>query len=228
MTLKFNGTFQDTQLNAQIWGTCYPWASDGCTNFGNTHDPDVEWYQAPQVQVSDGVLHLVAQREPTAGLNQQGDAKEYDCRSGMVTSYPSLRFKYGYVQVTAEIPFGKGLWPAFWLAAANEKWPPEVDILEHWGSDPAGTIYLHPLSGERQGGPVSMPGLATGWHTFGLYWSKTALTWYYDGVQVFTTSVGVPQQDMYFIANLAVDNASPGGCSGSLLLKSVMVWQPSN
>jgi beta-glucanase (GH16 family) len=225
MTLKFDATFPGGQLNTQVWGTCYPWASGGCTNFGNTHDPDLEWYQAPQDQVSGGALHLVAQREPTAGLDEQGAGKEYACRSGMVTTYPSLRFEYGYVQVTAQIPFGKGLWPAFWLAAANDKWPPEVDMLEHWGSEATGSVYLHPLTGARQGGSVSMPGLATGWHTFGLYWSKTTLAWYYDGVQVLSTSVGVPQQDMYFIANLADDNTSAGSCSGSLLIKSVEVWQ---
>jgi beta-glucanase (GH16 family) len=225
MALKFDATFEGSQLNPQAWSTCYPWATTGCTNFGNTEDPDVEWYEAPQDQVSDGILHLVAQREPTQGLNQKGGVKEYACRSGMVTTYPSLRFEYGYVQVTAEIPFGKGLWPAFWLAAANQDWPPEIDMLEHWGSEPSGTVYLHPLAGARQGGSVSTPNLSAGWHTFGLSWTKTRLTWYYDGTQVFTTSTGVPQQDMYFIANLADDDASPGGCSGSLLVKSVEVWQ---
>jgi beta-glucanase (GH16 family) len=226
--LTFNSSFEGNQLNTQVWGTCYPWSTSGCSNFGNTSDPDQEWYQASQAQVSGGALHLVAERAPTPGLNSQGAAKTYACRSGMVTTYPSLNFKYGYIQITAQIPFGKGLWPALWLAASNKNWPPEVDILEHWASEPAGKVYLHPLSGARQGGDVSMPGLSAGMHTFGLYWTKTQLAWYYDGTQVFTTSVGIPQQDMYLIANLAVDDASPGGCSGSLLITSVKVWQPPN
>lgn len=225
-SLKFNSTFQGNQLNSQVWTTCYPWSTGGCTNFGNTSDPEQEWYQASQDQVSGGGLHLVAQREPTPGVNKQGSAKTYACRSGMVTTYPSLNFKYGYTQITAKIPFGKGLWPAFWLGATNQKWPPEVDIFEHWYSESYGKVYLHPLTGARQGGSVNMPALSAGWHTFGLYWTKTRLVWYYDGTQVFATSTGVPQQDMYLIANLAVDNANPGGCSGSLLIKSVKVWQP--
>jgi beta-glucanase (GH16 family) len=225
-SLKFNSTFEGNQLNSQLWATCYPWASGGCSNFGNTSDPDQEWYQASQAQVTGGDLHLVAQREPTAGLNAQGDPKTYACRSGMATTYPSLQFEYGYIQITAKIPFGKGLWPALWLAAANQKWPPEVDILEHWDSESSGKVYLHPLTGARQGGSVTTPNLSAGWHTFGLYWTKTRLVWYYDGAQVFATSTGIPQQDMYLIANLAVDNASPGGCSGSLLIKSVKLWQP--
>jgi beta-glucanase (GH16 family) len=225
--LKFDATFKGSKLNTKVWGTCYPWvATGGCTNFGNTSDVEQEWYLASQDQVSGGALHLVAKREPTAGLNKQGKPKEYACRSGMVTTYPSLRFEYGYVQVTAKVAFGKGLWTAFWLAAANQQWPPEVDIFEHWDTQAFGKVYLHPVTGPRQGGSASMPHLSTGYHTFGLDWTKTGLTWYYDGTKVFSTKTGVPHQAMYLITNLAVDNASPGGCTGSVLIKQVKVWLP--
>jgi beta-glucanase (GH16 family) len=225
--LTFDPTFAGTELNTQVWGTCYPWAApDGCTNYGNTHDRDLEWYQASQVHVSGGLLHLRAQRDPTAGRAQNGAAKEYACRSGMVTTYPSLRFEYGFIQITAKIPFGKGLWPALWLAAANQKWPPEIDILEHWGTEPNGKTYLHPTLGPRQGGAISTPNLSSGWHTFTLSWTKTQLSLYYDGNQVFSTTTGVPHQAMYLIANLADDKAGHGTCTGSLLIKSIKVWQP--
>jgi beta-glucanase (GH16 family) len=224
--LTFDSAFSGSQLDSSVWGTCYPWAAGGCTNYGNTNDQDREWYQASQDQVSGGILHLVAQREPTLGVSQNGAPKEYACRSGIVTTYPSLRFEYGYVQITAKIPFDKGLWPAFWLAAANLRWPPEIDILEHWWTAPYGKVYLHPTAGPRQGGAVNLPDLAAGWHTFSIEWTKSRLTWYYDGSQILTTTTGVPQQAMYLIANLADDNTSPGTCSGSLLIKSVKVWQP--
>jgi beta-glucanase (GH16 family) len=226
--LTFNSSFTGTSLDTSVWGTCYPWdtGSAGCTNYGNTGDEDKEWYLPAQDQVSGGVLQLVAQREPTPGFDQQGAPKEYACRSGMITTDPSFRFEYGYVQVVAKLPFGKGLWPALWLAAANQKWPPEIDIEEHWNVDPFERVYLHPTAGPRQGGEVSAPNLAVGWHTFTLSWTKTRLSWYYDGQQVFSTTTDIPQQSMYLIANLADDVTSPGGCSGSLLIKSVKVWQP--
>ena len=225
--LAFESSFTGSALDTSKWGTCYPWAPNGCTNYGNNGDPDQEWYQASQDTVQDGALHITAERTPTSGLAKNGAAKEYSCRSGMVTSYPSLQFKYGFIQVVAKIPFSKGLWPALWLAAANKVWPPEVDILEHWASQPMGKIYFHPTDGHRVGGPVSMPGLAKGYHTFTLSWTKSRLTWYYDNTKVFTTTSDVPQQDMYFIANVADDDASPGGCTGTMIVKSVKVWQPS-
>jgi beta-glucanase (GH16 family) len=176
--------------------------------------------------VKNGVLHLVAERQPTVGRNQEGTTMKYACRSGIITTYPGFRFKYGYIQITARIPYGTGLWPAFWLAAANQQWPPEIDILEHWESDPVAKVFLHPKQGPVQGGAFKTPNLSKGWHNLTLYWTKSRLTWYSDGRQALTTSTGIPQQAMYFIANLAVFNARPGGCSGSVLIKSVKVWQP--
>jgi beta-glucanase (GH16 family) len=225
--LTFESSFTGSALDTSKWATCYPWAPTGCTNYGNTGDPDQEWYQGSQDTVQDGALHITAQRMPTAGLAKDGSAKEYACRSGMVTSYPSLQFKYGFIQVVAKVPFSKGLWPALWLAAANKAWPPEVDILEHWASQPNGKVYFHPSDGHRVGGPVSTPGLANGYHTFTLSWTKTRLTWYYDGAKIFTATSDVPRQDMYFIANVADDDAGPGGCTGTMIIKSVKVWQPS-
>jgi beta-glucanase (GH16 family) len=227
-TVKFDSAFPGDQLDTNVWATCYPWWSgvNGCTNFGNPTDPELEWYESSQDRVSGGSLHLVAQLEPTPGVSKQDKPKQYACRSGMATTYPGFRFEYGYLQVTAKIPAGTGLWPALWLAAANQQSPPEIDILEHWASEPYGKVYLHPLSGARQGGAVNMPGILAGWHTFGIYWTKTKLVWTYDGQPVFATSTGVPQQAMYLIANLADDNTGPGSCSGSLDIKSVKVWQP--
>ncbi len=222
--LVFNSDFSGSTLNSAIWGTCYPWASGGCTNYGNSGEK--EWYQASQDQVSGGVLHLVAQRMPTAGYDRAGHPKQYACRSGMVTTAPGFHFQYGYVQVTARVPYGQGLWPAFWLAAANGQWPPEIDILEHWGTSQQSKIYLHALNAPRQGGPFPAPDINVGWHTFAVSWTPTRLTWIVDGRQVMTTAVGVPQQPMYFVANMAVYDATAGGCSGSVDIQSVKIWQP--
>jgi beta-glucanase (GH16 family) len=223
--LAFNASFTGNALDAQIWDTCYAWAAKGagCTNYGNSDEQ--EWYTPAQDRVGGGVLNLVAQREATAGLTKAGAPKEYACRSGLVATYPSFNFEYGLVQITAKIPFGNGLWPALWLAAANGQWPPEVDLLEHWNAEPQGKVYLHPTSGPRQGGPVSMPNLSDGWHTFALKWTPTQLIWYYDGTQVLSTTTGVPHQAMYVIMNLADTLNGTGTCNGTLAIKSVKVWQ---
>jgi beta-glucanase (GH16 family) len=225
-TLKLNASFTGNSLDTKVWDTCYPWqmSGAGCTNFGNSNE--VEWYTAAQDRVGGGVLNLVSQLEPTSGLNQKGAHQEYECRSGMVTSYPGFDFEYGLVQITAKIPFGDGLWPALWLAASNKQWPPEVDILEHWNGETQAKVYLHPATGARQGGGVNTPNLGNGWHTFTVEWTSSQLTWYYDGTEVFSTTTGIPHQAMYLIMNLADTSTASDACNASMAIKSVKVWGP--
>lgn len=223
--LTFSSNFSGKKLNTSVWETCYPWSLNGCTNSGNGNE-EKEWYQASQVHVKGGILYLTAHRARTVGISDKGKPKTYSCRSGMVTTFRKFHFTYGYIQIRARIPFGGGLWPALWLAAANEKWPPEVDVLEHWGTATISKVYLHPTKGPRQGAVFNAPTIYKSWHTFTLYWTNKRLTWYYDGRQILTTIKDIPQQAMYFIANLAVTNAGRGECSGTLPIKSIKVWQP--
>jgi beta-glucanase (GH16 family) len=223
--LTFDPSFSGTQLGS-TWSTCYDGASPsvGCTNNPTL---EKEWYVPSQVNVSDGTLNLVAKQETTQGLDANGAAKTYTCRSGMVSSKPGFNFTYGLIQITAKLPYGPGLWPALWLAATNDQWPPELDIMEHWHSEAQMKVYNHTVGKANAGGPVTTPAnLSTGFHTFSLLWTKDRVTWYLDGAQVFTTTSYVPQQAMYFIANVADDSTATGACTGTMQIQSVKVWQP--
>lgn len=177
--------------------------------------------------MSGGTVNLVAKQETTQGLDANGAAKTYTCRSGMISSKPGFNFTYGLIQVSAKLPYGPGLWPALWLAATNDQWPPELDIMEHWYSQPQMKVYDHTVGKEYVGGPVSTSAnLSTGFHTYSLMWTKDRVTWYLDGVQVYTTTDHVPQQAMYFIANVADDSTAAGACTGTMEIRSVKVWRP--
>lgn len=231
--LTFDPGFSGSALDTSIWATCYDWATtNGCTN---NPAKEKEWYLPSQVQVGGGLLSLVAQREPTQGLSASGAPQTYACRSGMVTSRPGFNFTYGLIQITAKLPYGPGLWPALWLAATNNQWPPELDIMEHWYSESQYKVYDHTVGTQYVGGAVPTPvNLSAGFHTFSLLWTKSRVTWYLDGVQEFTTTDHVPQQPMYFIANVADRNPSgdtsasiaSNACNGTMQISSVKVWQP--
>jgi beta-glucanase (GH16 family) len=226
----FVADFSGSQINTKVWATCYPWmdTSAGCTNFGNT---EYEWYLPGQDRLSGGVLQLQAERVPTQGQTVHGAPEGYSCRSGMVTTYPGFRFQYGYIQVVARIPYGPGLWPALWMVAANQNWPPEIDIFEHYSSESRVRVALHPAGAVDNFSYSSWPAtadLSAGWHTYGLSWTADRLTWYIDGKAVMSLTKGVPHQQMYLIANLAQSSApqSGSGCSGTMLIRSVEVWRP--
>jgi beta-glucanase (GH16 family) len=227
-SLKWHSIFDATfpagsRLNRTTWATCYPWMDvpTGCSILTND---EKQWYLPSQVHVSAGAMALVAKARPTRGLNQQGQPTTYACRSGMVTTFKSAQFKYGYVKVVAKIPKGKGLWPALWLAAANEKWPPEMDMMEHWGTDGVTGVFFHPVGA----GQVSakLPGIFTnGWHTFILDWSRHELNYYVDGKLVLTVNKRIPHQKMYFIADLAYTGVHSKACAGTFKIRRVQIWQ---
>jgi beta-glucanase (GH16 family) len=224
--LAFSTDFPGTTLEGSTWAKCYPWTPSppGCTNFGNADER--EWYLPSQVHVENGKLVLTAQRTPTEGADENGNPKAYTCRSGMVTTFDSFNFKYGAVQVTARLPFGKGLWPAIWLIPADGSWPPEIDIVEHWDTQLTSSATLHySKQNKQQRGTVSFPQADQGWHTYTLYWTQSRITIYYDSTLVLTTTTNIPQQAMYLLLDLANENNTPGSCSGTMYVKSVNIWK---
>jgi beta-glucanase (GH16 family) len=217
--LAFDGEFGGSSLNTSQWDTCYPDDDQsGCTNSGNGNE--FEWYEPGQVSVGGGTLNLTA----TSASTQGSDGNTYPCRSGMVTTGQSFNFQYGYVQVEAKLPIDTGLWPALWLNPSNGDWPPEIDIMEHWTTYDYYGAYLHSAAGPIVENDHVNLADSTGWHTFSVLWQPNEIVWYLDGQEVLSTTQYVPQQAMYFIANVANSVDGPG-CNGTMQISSVKVWQ---
>jgi beta-glucanase (GH16 family) len=230
--VAFDATFTGSNLDTQTWATCfwYAAAGAGCTHAGVYNE--TEWYLPSQDVVSKGALNLVATSDPISGVNSQGTPETFPCRSGMVTTAQSFNFTYGYVQVVFRVPKGRNTWPALWMLPANHAEAlPEIDLMEIIGTQtnhPA--VAFHPAVGIQQRLGLNTSPLSAGWHTFGLDWEPGEIVWYVDGTPRFTVTKGVPSQPMYFLANLAITNASaplrlPASCTGTLSIRSVEVWQ---
>jgi beta-glucanase (GH16 family) len=228
MSLAFDPMFSGKFLDTKSWQTCYAWfdASKGCTNFGNAVRD--AWYLPSGVRVSKGTLRLTATKKATAGFTESGAPLTYPYTSGMVTTRKSFDFTYGYVQIEAKTPGGGGTWPALWLLAKSETWPPEIDIMESWGTtrsirttvfwSAAGTVgFAHKTA-------TAKAELASGYHTYGLLWKPDSLTWYLDGKVVDRyTGANVPDQPMYLLANLAIDGRAKSG--STLSIRSIQIYR---
>ena len=231
MHLVFSADFGGASLDQSIWSTCYPWGDDGsgCTNFGN---PEVQWYVPSQIQVDGDALHLVASKDPTRGKAQDGSGKTYPWRSGMVTTYRSLQFTYGLVEVDARIPRGDGLWTTLWLLPQDQSFPPEIDIAEVYGVDTKQlSVVYHAAPSGRSFKTVDTDDLSTSFHRYAVDWEPDSITWYLDGRPVYEYRGRTPAQPMYFLANLAVANVFGSGPTAatpsptSLDVRSVNIYQ---
>jgi beta-glucanase (GH16 family) len=205
-----------------------------------THNQDeLELYQPANVTVNNGILSLTAQKQDVTVSGQT-----FHYTSGMIStgpadgnSSPKFSFQYGYMEMRAWIPAGKGLWPAFWTLAADGSYPPEIDVFEILGDQTAvdNMNYHYPNGSSDEGADTGStwngPDFSTGWHTFAVDWEPGSLTWYVDGVARFQTTSNVTSKPQYLIANLAVGGSWPGNPDATtpfpsaLQIDYIRVWQ---
>lgn len=162
-------------------------------------------------KLRDGVLGLTASRTPDP-LRQALEPFEYT--SGMISSHGQFEQTYGYFEISARVPEGQGLWPAFWLLRPGI-WPPEIDVMEILGHDPD-TLYtsVHWTENEEHAQTtcqIAFDGGAEAFHQFGVLWTDQMIVHYLDRVPVAITETK-PALDgpMYLIANLGVGGNWPG------------------
>jgi beta-glucanase (GH16 family) len=204
------------------WATTF-WYQDAAGNGGTlSSNSEQQWYVNANYAgtsavtpwtVSGGQLTLTA-APASSTISSQIDGYKYT--SGELNTYPSFAQTYGYFEMRAQLPNVAGAWPAFWLMPTDGSWPPELDVMETLTQDPNGTwTTAHSgATGEHtmSQGLAFIPNTADGFHTYGVLWTKTDLSWYVDGVEVFHTATPADMnKPMYMIANLAL-----GGWGGTV------------
>jgi uncharacterized repeat protein (TIGR01451 family) len=232
-TLIFDDEFDGSTLNTAVWDTCIPWWDpNNCTIEDNS---ELELY-LPENAYLDGNGHLMlkAEKKHLGGRNYV---------SGMVDSYNSFSFQYGYAEARLKVPAGNGFWPAFWMLPPNDgPWPiDEIDIMENLGYDPTTAFFSYhwPADGSTQlvQHHITGPDFSADWHTFAVDWEPSAIIWYVDGVERarYTEASNITSKPMFVILQLAIGGVDswPGPPDDTTPFPSyfqvdyVRVWQQS-
>jgi len=229
----FADEFDEAAGTSPDWSVWTPEIGDGTANgipgWGNN---ELQAYtDRPENVAHDGEGNLVI-----SAKRSDGDAPE--CYYGGPCEYTSARlitldeveFTYGRVEARMKLPYGQGIWPAFWLLGANiaeVPWPAsgEIDIVENIGREPStvhGTIHGPGYSGGNGiGRPYELPEgerFADAFHEFALEWEPGELRWYVDG-ELFgaVTLDDIPSgtewvydHPFFLIFNVAVGGNWPG------------------
>ncbi len=235
-SLTFSDEFNGQTLDKAKWGTGYPWgAANGSTNAGNG---EAQWYvnadYAPTAGTGTYTVHNGALdiKEAPASAATQSLINGYQYTSGMVNTEKSFSQTYGYFEMRADIPDGKGVWPAFWLLPTNGGWPPELDVMEVVGSKPDAlvtTVHWDQNGHQMVNKDTVVPGLSSGgMHTYGVDWQPDTITWYLDGKQVYEAATPADMhQPMYMLANLAAGGqwaGQPDGSTNHMLIDYIRAY----
>ncbi|MBI5928738.1 MAG: family 16 glycosylhydrolase [Chloroflexi bacterium] len=216
---EFEGV-ANTPINADNW-TC----ETGGNGWGNG---EWEYYTDRVENVSldgTGNLAIVAREE---------NPNDYTCHYGHCTHTSArcitankVEFTYGRVEARLKIPYGQGIWPAFWMLGANFRqvgWPGsgEIDIMENVGFEPQtvhGTVHGPRYSGANGiGGGFSLDeDFSADFHVYAIEWDANVIRWYVDGELYKIVSLNdmggrewVFDHDFFLLLNVAVGGAWPG------------------
>lgn len=242
-------TFEDTfdKLNWDVWDSIFNHSDpseNGCTLLGNG---ERQWYPNHRRRVLyspwsvlNGVLRLTAHPatavEKAAYGYSRPDLKTvgtHEYVSGLLSSHRSFSQQYGYFEIEAQMPAGRGLWPAFWMKAQSGDWPPEIDIFEVLGHEP-NKLYttVHYDKDDKKTGIEAWVD-TTKWHRYGLLWTSQSMRLWIDdapaGGGVIPNKVNEP---MHFLLNLAVGGSwpeqagpvDPKALPATLQVRSVRAW----
>jgi beta-glucanase (GH16 family) len=200
------------------------WKHDvGGTGWGNN---ELEYYTdgTQNAVVQDGYLAITATKQGASG---------YKCSYGTCT-YTSARLlteglfaqQYGRFEARAQMPTGKGLWPAIWMLGDNistVSWPAcgEIDFMETIGTDiQTNHGSLHMPASYGPSGTYKLPNdasFADAFHTFAIEWAPGTVSFFVDDNLYETQKSPVPKGDtwefdhpFFLLINVAVGGQWPG------------------
>ncbi|MBC7902320.1 MAG: family 16 glycosylhydrolase [Gemmatimonadaceae bacterium] len=217
-TLSWADEFNGTSLDAGAWTNEL---GDGCPTLCGFGNNELQYYTNPPSNLffQDGKMLIEARQESVAGKN---------FTSARIKTQGKKSFQFGRIDIRALLPYGKGIWPAFWLMPQDNVfggWPRsgEIDLMEYVGSEQSkvlGTLHFGPGPGSTY--ITKNYFLPTGtfhdqFHVFSLEWKTDQIKWLVDG-NVYATinkaDLGANNypfnEKFYFIINMAVGGNLPG------------------
>lgn len=213
--------------NEAIWGYDI---GTGTNGWGNN---ELQYYtnRKENVTVQNGYLLITARKESFEGSSYT---------SARLLTKGKFEQAYGRYEARIKLPWGQGIWPAFWMLGADidtNPWPGagEIDIMEFRGQDP--TIMLGTVHGPGYSAGESISKsytlkndrFDTGFHVFGIEWAPDYINFYVDDVlynQI--TPADVPgewvfNKPFYILINLAVGGSFVGSPNSETVFPQTML-----
>jgi beta-glucanase (GH16 family) len=228
--LVWSDEFDSTDINLKKWTF-----ETGGGGWGNN---EKEYYRKENAFISNGNLVIEARKE-------QYDKNEYT--SARMKTAGLGEWLYGKIEARMKLPFGKGMWPAFWMMGKSGSWPSrgEIDIMEMIGgpglSPYSGgadnkvyaTLHWANDAGDHQstGGNYRLPGtgkFADDYHIFRLEWDSVQIQCYVDSTKYFhcridTINMEAFHQPFFIILNVAVGGSWPGDPDATTVFPQYMI-----
>lgn len=167
------------------------WAYDTGMNKQGWHNRELQYYSGPRAEnaeVRDGKLVITARKEQRPAAADWG-GQGYT--SSRMLTRGKAEWTYGYFEVRAKLPCGKGTWPAIWMLNSAVVWPDggELDIAELVGREPTkvfSTVHTAGGSGGKgSGATAEVADACTAFHVYQMHWTPQQARFGIDGATHF-------------------------------------------
>lgn len=177
---------QDGSLDSDKWSIDIGTGAEifGQPGWGNN---ELQYYtdRPENIVVKDGMLQITAKEESFEGSNYT---------SAKILTKGKFATTYGRFEARIQLPFGQGIWPAFWLlgddSGGTVSWPQvgEVDIMEYRGQEPL--VILGSVHGPDYSAGNAVTArytlingrFDTEFHVFAIEWEPDVIRYYVDDV----------------------------------------------
>ena len=171
---------------------------------GGWGNNELQYYtrEPENAHVEGGMLHVRAVKETLREFGYTSARLKSQKRDGS----PLFSQRYGRFEFRAKLPTGKGLWPALWMRAQDDKYGTwaasgEIDVMEALGHDPTKVLGSLHFGGRwpanvHHTNEYVLPraGTIADFHVYAVEWEPGEIRWSVDGhpyaVQSFWWSSG--------------------------------------
>jgi beta-glucanase (GH16 family) len=167
------------------------WDHDTARNRAGWYNNERQYYARDRPEnavVSNGRLRISARLESLSSAADWGGQRYTSAR---LITRGKASWTYGFFEIRAKLPCGRGTWPAIWMLGTGGTWPDdgEIDIMEQVGSNPSrvfGTVHTRAGSGGAStGAATQVSDACTAFHDYQLHWTTNEITVGVDGVVYF-------------------------------------------
>ena len=204
------------------------WTYDTGMNKAGWHNRELQYYspaRAENAQVQGGRLIIHARKE---SMSQAADWGGQRYTSSRLLTKGLAEWTYGFFEVRAKLPCGKGTWPAIWMLNSGLDWPKggELDIMEHVGRQPGrvfSTVHTAKAYGTGTGDAAQVDDACSAFHHYQMHWTATEVRFGIDGKVHFVYAKAGTGKDQwpsdtpqFLILNIAVGGDFGGTVDDSI------------
>lgn len=200
---------EDKWINSYFWGKML--LNDRYVMAGDKHF----YTDNNNIEINGTSIKIVTKQEKTQGKVWHPvhgfSTQDFNYTSGMLSTAHSFRQLYGRIEAKVKLNSEFPVYQAFWLK--GEKILPEIDVFK-FNMDKKHRFQMSSIWGDandsknakRKTDKLSGTNFTKDYFIYTLDWTENKLIWKINGIEVFSTTQGIPNEPLFLILSAGLQH----------------------